>query len=90
MDAKKRHFPERHYEGTASGPFAALNPTVRRFPLGPPKPDAQSSDEAPVEGADRQPTKERAPTDLKDEVRAEDVQRQWRSRDNRKGAWCYQ
>jgi hypothetical protein len=49
MDAKKRHFPERHYEGTASGPFAALNPTVRRFPLGPPKPDAQSSDEAPVE-----------------------------------------
>jgi hypothetical protein len=87
MDATKRHFPERHYDGSASGPFALLNPTVRRFPLAVPKPDAQSSDSSQVKDTDAQHRTELPSTAAGEEVRAEDVQRQWRSRDNRKGKW---
>jgi hypothetical protein len=72
MDAPPHHFPARHYEGIADGPFKSLNPTARRFPLAK-KPaaaavDAQAKGEASTE-----------------DVRADDVQQQWRSRDNRKG-----
>ena len=84
MDAIKRHFPERHYDGFASGPFALLNPTVRRFPLAAAKPYVQSSDSYQVKDADAQTRTEQPP---RDEALAEDVQRQWRSRDNRKGEW---
>jgi hypothetical protein len=87
MDATKRHFPERHYDGSASGPFALLNPTVRRFPLAMPKPDTQSSDNSQVKDTDTQHRTEQLSTAAGEEVRAEDVQRQWRSRDNRKGKW---
>lgn len=84
MRANQRHFPDRHYEGTPSGPFALLNPTVRRFPLSAiSKPDADSKVTRPEE-AQIEPEQ---PTAAKDEVRAEDVQRQWRSRDNRKGEY---
>lgn len=85
MDATKRHFPERHYDGSASGPFALLNPTVRRFPLAASKPDAQCSDSSQIKGADAETKADRLP---RDEVRAEDVERKWRSRDNRKGEYC--
>lgn len=88
MDANKSHFPHRHYEGRASGPFALLNPTVRRFPLVAPKPDVESPDNSKDHGADAQAETGR-PTAAKDEARADDVQRQWRSRDNRKGEWSY-
>lgn len=98
MDAPKRHFPGRHYQGAASGPFAGLNPTVRRFPLAAvaaaaaaKKPDdEQTTDETTPKGADADeepPEKGQAAPPGKDEVRADDVQRQWRSRDNRKGEW---
>lgn len=98
--ASTRHFPGRHYEGAASGPFAALNPTVRRFPLAA-KPAAKKAkdddeqqpdddeqqlsgdDDAQVKHADA--PKGTEPVPAKNEVRADDVQRQWRSRDNRKG-----
>jgi hypothetical protein len=93
--ASTRHFPGRHYEGAASGPFAALNPTVRRFPLAA-KPAVKKADDeeeqqptgdddAQVKDADVPKGTEPAAQSAKDEVRADDVQRQWRSRDNRKG-----
>lgn len=90
-----RHFPGRHYEGAASGPFAALNPTVRRFPLAATpaakkiKDDEQQpSGDDDAHGNDADAPKGPKPAALgasEDEVRADDVQRQWRSRDNRKG-----
>lgn len=98
-----RHFPGRHYEGTASGPFDALNPTVRRFPLaartaknietqqietGGDNDDENGDGDAQVNGRDAPApadADQQAAAPPKDEIRADGVQRQWRSRDNRKG-----
>ena len=76
MATDQRHFPSRHYGGRASGPFESLNPTRRRHTLRVPKPDTPSS------GEDSQV---KAATAEDGEVRAEDAERLWRSRDNRKG-----
>ena len=81
---RTRHFTGRHhYEGEAFGPFGFLNPTTRRSPLPAWKPDAHSS--ASSENDPGKADGEQASKAKNGEIRAEDVQRKWRSRDNRKG-----
>lgn len=84
-----RHFSDRHYEGSASGPFSFLNPTTRRIPLTSGQTnirqqlsrDTSRNGESPVE----KPAQDGAAS--KPEIRAEDVHHKWRTRDNRKGSF---
>lgn len=83
------HFPWFHkYEGESFGPFGFLNPTLKRYPLQFEKPESRSSDEqlqGKKEDETQKSTASQLPASKKDEIRAEDIQRKWRSRDNRKG-----
>lgn len=83
------HFPWLHnHKGASFGPFGFLNPTLRRYPLQFDKSERHSSDEqlqGKKEGETGDTTTDQLPAKKKDEIRAEDVQRKWRSRDNRKG-----
>ncbi|PMD44161.1 integral membrane protein [Hyaloscypha variabilis F] len=72
-------------KGEEFGPFTFLNPTSRRYPLSwkPPGEDS-SSEETPGKSIDP-PTSGESSTSNKDELRADEVSRLYRSRDNRKG-----
>jgi hypothetical protein len=78
---RAQHFASRHYEGLASGPLSFLNPTVRRRALPAADPDEIVSEDADKEGKDL----EKDAPEHRDEISADDVHNEWRSRDNRKG-----
>jgi hypothetical protein len=83
--ANARHFRgPGHYEGTSTGPLSFLNPTERRAPL-PHNSLGQGQPSSQEESLKSGNSENKAPSQQKDEVRAEDVHRKWRSRDNRKG-----
>jgi hypothetical protein len=83
--ASTRHFTGlHHYEGESSGPFSFLNPTTRRMPIPSQKEDRSSSQEESLKDGDGEQNAVKE-SKQKDEIRAEDVYRKWRSRDNRKG-----
>ncbi|TVY21714.1 hypothetical protein LARI1_G000408 [Lachnellula arida] len=79
MSAPYTPFTRRH-EGICSGPFGFLNPTIRKLPFNT-QPVATHSSEEPLKGEGDDATK----PPKKAELRAEDVQREFRTRDNRKG-----
>ncbi|KAF4625392.1 hypothetical protein G7Y89_g12774 [Cudoniella acicularis] len=77
----------------AFGPFGFLNPTIRRYPLSwklPVREQERQSDgdggeeEGPKDGEEGQGSGNGGQT-KKDVIRAEEVQREYRTRDNRKG-----
>ncbi|TAQ84994.1 hypothetical protein B7494_g6681 [Chlorociboria aeruginascens] len=75
-----RHFTEaRHDEGEAYGPFSFLNPTKRKYTLSLNKSETPSQAESSQDSTDKDTSSGEA------ETRASEVQRDWRSRDNRKG-----
>jgi len=81
----ENHFRSRHhYEGESFGPFGFLNPTVRRSPLRLGNSRNQSI-EAQLRGNKEPQYGEENAVAKTEEIRAEDVQQKWRSRDNRKG-----
>jgi hypothetical protein len=83
--ASTRHFTGlHHYEGEAYGPFGFLNPTARRVPLPIQKAEGQSSQAESLQNGSEHHDTVKATTS-KDDIRANDVHRLWRSRDNRKG-----
>src|ERR1700716_1421118 len=84
--ASSRHFTGiHHYEGEAYGPFGFLNPTSRKQPLPARKAEQQSSQEDVLKNGNGQQKAVKEAPENKDEIRASDVYRKWRSRDNRKG-----
>lgn len=89
MYRHRSHFSDRHYEGTMSGPFSFLNPTIRRLPVpvnSQPRSGSETGDEKTPDGetTGSSPSPSNAPAP-KEEVRASAVEQKWRSRDNRKG-----
>lgn len=75
-----------HYEGEAYGPFAFLNPTTRRYPLPYHKKlERNSSEQEDLLKSDSGELQAVKESPKRREVRAKDVYRKWRSRDNRKG-----
>lgn len=75
-----------HGKGAEYGPFTFLNPTSRRYPLTWKPPGEDSGSEASSSKQnDPQPNPGQPSTSKNDELRAEDVQRLYRTRDNRKG-----
>jgi hypothetical protein len=79
------HWSGHHDEGQAYGPFTFLNPTTRRLPLPFQKPVRESSQEdlQVKENGARNATPHS--NGKNDDIRAEDVERLYRTRDNRKG-----
>jgi hypothetical protein len=74
-----------HAKVAEFGPFTFLNPTSRRYPLTwKPPGEESSSDETPSKTNDVAKPEEPS-TSKKDELRVEEVQRLYRTRDNRKG-----
>ena len=83
--ASTRHFTgPHHYDGESHGPFSFLNPTMRHIPLPSHKRDGQTSQEESLQDENGEHRDEQDPKH-KDEIRAADVHKKWRSRDNRKG-----
>lgn len=87
---RQEHFPARHYEGTASGPFSFLNPTerLRKVPVGRHSSHVgsqNSQDTLRGDDATDVDAEKTGKTDHGDEMRAKGVEHKWRSRDNRKG-----
>jgi len=72
----------RHHEAESYGPFGFLNPTIRKLPFEPKAPEIPREEDALQGKGDggKRPTKGGDA-----ELRAEAVQREFRSRDNRKG-----
>ena len=79
------HFHQQHGKGAEFGPFTFLNPTSRRYPLSWKAPGEDSSSEEAPSKSNHTTNSGEPSTSKKDEVRAEDVSRLYRSRDNRKG-----
>lgn len=82
------HFPWFHqYEGKSSGPFGFLNPTTRQYPVSAQQMNTHHEDETkPKTDGDSDDLPAAQPSTAgKEEVLADDVQRKWRARDNRKG-----
>ena len=72
-------------KGAEFGPFTFLNPTSRRHPLAW-KPLGEDSDSEERPGKSNDLPKPTEPSKSKnDELRAEEVERLYRTRDNRKG-----
>lgn len=84
--SSSRHFTGvHHYEGESYGPFSFLNPTVRKQRLPPAHAAPASSQEHELENGNGAVNGAKKVPEKKDEIRAQDVYRKWRSRDNRKG-----
>ena len=83
------HFPWiQKKEAQSFGPFAFLNPTLRRYALDSQPAERESSSEQYQKPADTENgefTAGHSPTKKRQEIRAKNVERKWRSRDNRKG-----
>ncbi|TVY83786.1 hypothetical protein LSUE1_G001200 [Lachnellula suecica] len=79
-------FSGRHGEGSC-GPFGFLNPTIRKIPFASQRPQSPPSRSSLHSGEDAKPgePKPEASKASNAELRAEDVQREFRTRDNRKG-----
>jgi hypothetical protein len=72
------------HEADSCGPFGFLNPTIRRLPFEAKAPETPRDEDSLLgkgDGGTRPPKGENA------EMRAEDVQREFRTRDNRKGTF---
>ncbi|KAH8795814.1 hypothetical protein F5882DRAFT_33925 [Hyaloscypha sp. PMI_1271] len=74
-----------HAKGAEFGPFTFLNPTSRRYPLSWKPPGEDSSSEGTPGKSNDLPKPVEPSTKKNDELRAEEVQRLYRTRDNRKG-----
>ncbi|TVY49549.1 hypothetical protein LOCC1_G000536 [Lachnellula occidentalis] len=83
MSAPFTPFTSRH-GGLSYGPFGFLNPTIRKIPFNA-KPFATPSSGEPLEGEGEGEGEGHDPEKANAELRAEDVQREFRTRDNRKG-----
>jgi hypothetical protein len=83
------HLHQHRGKGQEFGPFTFLNPTARRYPLTwKPKPageDSSSEDRETLSKSNDTTQPGHPSTGRNDEVRAEEVQRLYRTRDNRKG-----
>lgn len=80
MNANSPHSQQHqhHDEELSYGPFAFLNPTIRRVPL-----SLRLPDQKPSSGEDGVVQKNHDVGE--DQIRAKDVHREFRTRDNRKG-----
>ncbi|KAH6674385.1 hypothetical protein B0J14DRAFT_38078 [Halenospora varia] len=83
-----QHHPQKKEAALAYGPFGFLNPTVRRYPISWVRPSHKKNESE--EGLKDEETEEERRKKQKgashgDEIHAEDVQREYRTRDNRKG-----
>lgn len=83
-----QHHPQKKDAALAYGPFGFLNPTVRRYPISWARPSHKKNESE--EGLKDEETEEERRKKQKgashgDEIHAEDVQREYRTRDNRKG-----
>ncbi|KAH8685723.1 integral membrane protein [Tricladium varicosporioides] len=82
-----QHNHEKKEAALAYGPFGFLNPTVRRYPISwvPPPHKKNESEEGLKDEETEGRGKKQKDINNRGEIRAEDVQREYRTRDNRKG-----